>query len=204
MELRECKCKTHKGDRFLPLTSFSKNKRKPDGIETICKQCKYEVHRAWREQNQQKVKEYSKEYHRQWYEDHKEEKLVKNAKWKEDNKDHYKQSERNRYERDYATIMWRNAKERAVKKGIPFDIEVEDIIIPTVCPVLGIQIYPAFRKDNGDRFSNNSPSIDRIDITKGYTKGNIMVISWRANRIKSDATIEEIKLIAQYYGKLLK
>ena len=203
MELRECKCKTHTGERFLPLSNFSKNKRKPDGIDTICNKCKYEKHKKWREQNQEKIKRYSREYHKQWYEANKEEKLAKNAEWKENNKDQYKQSERNRYERDYAKIIWRGAKERAVKKSIPFDIDVEDIIIPTVCPVLGIQIYPAFRKENGGIFSDNSPSLDRIDVTKGYTKGNVMIISWRANRIKTNATIEELKMFCEYYNRIL-
>lgn len=203
MELRECKCKTHTGERLLPLSFFSKNKRKPDGIDTICNMCKKIVQQKWRRENQEKVKSYAKEYHKQWYESHKEEKLAKNAEWKENNKDQYKQSERNRYERDYAKMLWRGARERAVKKGIPFDIDVEDIVIPTVCPILGIQIYPGFRKENGNRFSDNSPSLDRIDNTKGYTKGNVMVISWRANRLKGNATIEELRMFCEYYNKKL-
>lgn len=43
-----------------------------------------------------------------------------------------------------------------------------------------------------------SPSLDRVNIDKGYIKGNIAVISNRANRIKSDATIEEIKALYEY------
>ena len=49
-----------------------------------------------------------------------------------------------------------------------------------------------------------SPSIDRIDSTKGYTKDNIQIISWRANRIKNDSTPEELMQIATYMRNLTK
>ncbi len=42
-----------------------------------------------------------------------------------------------------------------------------------------------------------SPSLDRIDSTKGYTKGNIWVISNRANTLKNDATLSELKLLVE-------
>ena len=43
-----------------------------------------------------------------------------------------------------------------------------------------------------------SPSLDRIDPNRGYTKDNIIVMSYRANRIKNDATKEEIKKLAEW------
>jgi hypothetical protein len=88
--------------------------------------------------------------------------------------------------------VWRNARNRAKEKGLEFSITLDDIVIPEFCPVLGIKL----EKGNGP-FKDASPSLDRLDNVKGYVKGNIAVISWRANRLKSDATIEEIeKLIA--------
>ena len=77
--------------------------------------------------------------------------------------------------------MYRAAKARAKEKGRDFNIELSDIVIPTLCPVLGIPM---------DR-----PSLDRIDGTKGYVKGNVRVISHRANMLKNDATIEELELV---------
>lgn len=66
---------------------------------------------------------------------------------------------------------------------------LDDLVIPTHCPLLGIEL---------DQFHpnlDNHCSLDRIDSTKGYVRGNVMVISHRANRIKSNATAEELVLI---------
>jgi hypothetical protein len=92
------------------------------------------------------------------------------------------------------------AKKRAKEKNIEFDICLEDFLpIPTHCPILDIELNYQGTKLRG--FVNNSPSLDRIDSSKGYIKGNVMIISWRANRIKSDATIGELKKILNYMEK---
>lgn len=86
-----------------------------------------------------------------------------------------------------------SARKRANKKGLDFDITLDDVVIPEVCPVLGI---PIFVSEGYNR--DNSPSLDRIDNTKGYVKGNVRVISWRANSLKRDASIEEMEKIIEY------
>lgn len=91
-------------------------------------------------------------------------------------------------------ILFQLAKCRAKNKNVIFTLSIEDIIIPEFCPVLGIKLIVGNRK-----LKNDSPSIDRFDQTKGYTKENIRIISWRANRLKSDATFEEIKKIYEYF-----
>lgn len=92
-------------------------------------------------------------------------------------------------------LRW--AKGRAKAKGIPVDITEADIRIPSVCPVLGIPLF----KGTG-KLTDNSPTLDRIDSTGGYTKDNVLVVSARANRIKSDATIEELLKVAIFYFQL--
>jgi hypothetical protein len=87
---------------------------------------------------------------------------------------------------------------RAKKHNIPFDLTVDDISIPDHCPVLGIPIK--FGQDVHDR--DNSPSVDRIIPSLGYVKGNIIVVSFRANRIKNDATVQELETIANFYTQL--
>lgn len=91
--------------------------------------------------------------------------------------------------------MWKAAKSRAKRQGVPFDISVEDIEIPKRCPVLGIKL-----KMGHGQPTDNSPSLDRIIPALGYVKGNIEVISHRANSIKRDATPEELRMIADYYN----
>ncbi len=76
-------------------------------------------------------------------------------------------------------------KSRCKKNNIFFDIGIEDVTIPSHCPVLGI---PLDKRD-----ANHHPSLDRFDSSKGYTKENVSVISFRANHLKNDATVEEIE-----------
>jgi hypothetical protein len=84
--------------------------------------------------------------------------------------------------------MWRAARSRATTDGIPFTIRVEDIVIPTRCPVFGVKLQRARNRATG-----NSPSLDRIINSRGYVPTNIWVISRRANSIKNDTTIEELE-----------
>jgi hypothetical protein len=87
-------------------------------------------------------------------------------------------------------------KYRAQKRAIPFDLSIEDIVVPDFCPVLGLPLY---RNTGGRAQGPNSPSVDRIDPAKGYVKGNVRVISSRANAIKSNATPEELLRVAAYF-----
>lgn len=84
--------------------------------------------------------------------------------------------------------IYSNAKKRSKKLNIDFNIDLTDIKIPKICPILGIEL-----KLDNQKFEHNSPSIDRIDNSKGYIKGNIVIISDRANRMKRDSTFEEIE-----------
>lgn len=86
---------------------------------------------------------------------------------------------------------------RARRRGIPFSITKSDVTWPTTCPVLGLRLdYSVLTK--GGVAQPNSPSIDRGDPRKGYIKGNVQVISWRANHIKTNATPEELRRVAAY------
>jgi len=88
--------------------------------------------------------------------------------------------------------MWMMAKVRAKKKGIEFNIELDDVVIPERCPMLRIPL-----RESAKKLDDNSPTLDRRDGTKGYVKGNIRVISYKANRSKSNLTLEEMKLMVE-------
>jgi len=97
--------------------------------------------------------------------------------------------------------MLDNARQRARKAGVPCNISLTDLVIPSHCPALGIPLRPKPGKRGG---GDNSPSLDRIRPELGYVPGNVIVVSRRANRIKNDATIEELEAIADFYRIGLK
>lgn len=84
-------------------------------------------------------------------------------------------------------------KARAIRHGTPFDLKIEDVIVPTRCPVLGLKLIKS-----RIRAKENSATIDRINPQRGYTKDNIVVMSMMANRMKSNATFREIKKLYQW------
>lgn len=96
------------------------------------------------------------------------------------------QSRKGKLTREY--VMRRNAMVRAKRKGIPFDIELDDIVIPSHCPLLGIELSM-----NNTTHGHDSPSLDRIIPELGYVKGNVMVISYKANTMKNDSLFEEFE-----------
>lgn len=86
----------------------------------------------------------------------------------------------------------RLAKRRAKKAGLEFSLTHTEIAIPQICPVLGVPIV--YKGEDRDAW----PSLDRVDPARGYTKNNVRVISYRANRIKNDASAHELELVLKY------
>jgi hypothetical protein len=98
---------------------------------------------------------------------------------------------------DNPGIYLRNVcKARAKKLEVPFNLTAEDFDIPEFCPVLGIKIE---RGTKG--FHDNAASVDRLRPELGYTKGNIKIISFRANRLKGNATAEELMKLAVWVAE---
>ena len=101
-------------------------------------------------------------------------------------------------QKDFKTL-WSQLKSSAKKRNIPFDLlpsDIDHIGIPITCPVLGIPL--AF---NRHKVEDNSISFDRIDSSKGYIPGNIQVISWKANNIKSNHAAEDLLAVAAFIEK---
>jgi len=99
---------------------------------------------------------------------------------------------------NHSRKMWSTAKSRAQKLKLDFTITPEDIVIPTHCPVFGTPLL----KGNG-HVGPNSPTLDRVVPSLGYIPSNIRVISSRANNVKRNATLEELKAVVSYYEKSL-
>lgn len=92
-------------------------------------------------------------------------------------------------------------KSKCKAKGIPFNLEPDDIVIPTHCPILGIELV-CHVKGKTKGYNPEAASVDRIDPKKGYVKGNIRIISARANLLKNDATLDELRLVLADLEKL--
>ena len=96
--------------------------------------------------------------------------------------------------------MFKAAKQRAKKKGLEFNLEPSDVVIPEYCPV-----FPWIKLEVGEKtVHKGSPTIDRVDNNKGYVKGNIAVISYYANSIKQNATAEELRMLANWMDSFLE
>lgn len=115
------------------------------------------------------------------------------------NKRHYRNNpekilaNRVRQNSDVARRILSRVKSRAKTSGIPFDLTVDDIVVPEKCPVLGLTLREQVGEGSG--FHNASPSLDRIIPALGYVRGNVRVISARANLLKNNATSAELELV---------
>jgi len=96
-------------------------------------------------------------------------------------------------------ITYNRLKASAKRRGIPFDltlVDLNNLSYPMTCPILGMRL-----KFN-NKLMDDSYSIDRIDSNKGYEIDNIIVISWKANRLKNNASNEELEKISNFYNNL--
>lgn len=111
---------------------------------------------------------------------------------------HYPEEASVREQDAYQAFREKFRRKKASNYKHEWTIDFGDLTFPTHCPVLGIQL---------DYFTHerqeNSVSFDRIDPTKGYIKGNVVVMSWRANRIKNDGTAEEHQKIADFLNQFI-
>jgi hypothetical protein len=117
-------------------------------------------------------------YQRQWAKKHKKHLKQYRAKWLRDNPERR---------------ILHQIKSKARKEGVKFNLTLEDIAIPKVCPVFGVP----FKHSDKTR----TTSVDRINNRKGYVKGNVQIISGLANVMKNKATPEELLLFAKWVNK---
>jgi hypothetical protein len=110
-------------------------------------------------------------------------------KWRKTNKDKvtgqwesWKTTNRERY-------MWGKAKSSAAKDKREFNIESSDIVIPEKCPVFNTEWTIR---------GPQAPSLDRIDSNKGYIKGNVQVISWKANNLKGNFELQDFEAMVSF------
>jgi|SRR5580704_5588273 hypothetical protein len=103
-----------------------------------------------------------------------------------------------RWGRSHLTaVMIQSAKFRAKRDGVPFNITNEDVVIPALCPVFGKPLA------QGNRQSHEwAPTLDRIKPELGYVRGNVQVMSHKANWLKNNASVEELQRIVEWLIRL--
>jgi hypothetical protein len=74
-----------------------------------------------------------------------------------------------------------------------------NIAILDACPIVGI----ALEQGTGT-VADSSPSLNRLDNDGPYSKENVRVIGYRANRIMNDASLHDLISVAIYVAKELK
>lgn len=129
-----------------------------------------------------------REYHRKWYHENKGKRLEQRRAYL----DRSGKTGAEYKETNFEYALYVASKARAKRAGIEFSIELGDVSIPERCPYLDEQITRL--KSKGRHWYN--ASLDRIDNTKGYVKGNVQVLSVLANTMKSCASLQQLETFA--------
>lgn len=179
IKYKKCTNSLHEGSNILTLEQMTYNSNKGKSI-------RYRVNCLDCDRKYSQLKRQSKEYNTQ------------HAMW----------HKKRRSEKGLAWSIWMSAKRNAKSRGLDFTLQENDIVIPDFCPILNIPLikdvnYLKYHNKLNQLTTPNYPSMDRIDVNKGYIKENIHVISWRANHLKHDATLQEFEMVYNWWKKQL-
>lgn len=156
------------------LSEFYRHKNGKFGVQGRCKECSRTIQMEEYNRNPEKYRGLVRKYRR------------KNPQICRDAVKKYKASHP-------ARMLLDNCRHRAKIKNIPCNLTMEDIIVPEVCPVLGIKL-----EYSKGKYKDNSPSVDRIIPMKGYIRGNVAIVSHKINRIKGHLSISEVESLLKY------
>ena len=171
------------------LDDFTPYKKSKDGKSTVCKKCRNIYAAIQRDKHRDNV---NKRYR---------ERYANDSEFKEKRSINNKKSLMKSKKNNPEYWIWQSAKSRAKKEGFEFTIELSDIIIPKICPILKKPLV--FTAGQGMR-NDYTPSLDKINPKKGYIKGNVCIISMKANVMKNNATREELENFAANILNYLK
>lgn len=159
------------------LSEFYKSKGSKDGHTYNCKSC----HAAYRESKREEAKVYMQNL-------------------RAEKRDEINKKKRDSWQnQDFRKKLICQVRARSKTRGIEFNLELEDIPYTEICPLLGCKLIPGTKNDY-----EYTHSLDRIDPNKGYIKGNVWVMSKKANSMKNNATIEELIQFAENVLKFWK
>lgn len=142
------------------------------------------------------IKEKKKQYQAEWYRRNKERTKPAKQAWSQANRHKHREYYLDWEKRNPRRALIQRSRSSAKQRGLEHTISETDIQWPTHCPVLGIEL--CYDRDKKTAHRDDYPSFDRRDGLKGYVPGNVFVISWRANRIKWNCTLAELKAVVYY------
>jgi hypothetical protein len=124
--------------------------------------------------------------------------LEQSSKYIKANKDKYYNDQQRKRETKpvFLSQLFYNAKTRAAKKNIEFDLTkefLEELLdcSEMKCSVTGLKMnLECHSRKKANPFKC---SIDRIDSSKGYIQDNVRFVCWAVNQMKADRTDEEFK-----------
>lgn len=176
---KQCASKYHIGNREVSISSFSETRT--GELSNRCMNCRAATEKVYNHSKRGKSKKHKYYLERKDMISERSQQRCKKLK-----------------QENAAKYIFQNAKIRAKRYGHEFTIDLSDVVVPSTCPVLHIPLVFTEAK------SNNTPSLDRIDNTKGYVPGNVQVISWRANYMKRDMSPLDIELLYNYIKRSTK
>ena len=170
-------------------------------------------------------KEYDKKYYqanrekilvnnKKYYQDNKEKVLAQYKKYYQDNKEKIRDTQRKYISNIYNIKKYTDISMPFLNKKIGYMKERSNDVTLTAeellelipkdlkCPVFGTKF--SFGEGHKWKSKQNSMSVDRIDNNKGYHKDNVVIVSSKANTMKSSATLKELYQVADFYYELEK
>lgn len=157
-----------------PILDFWKQPSAKSGYQSECKECARDRNNEWHRHN--------------------------GDRWHDRNRECTNAGRR----RNPKAALLRAIRNRAKKAGLECTLTVDDLVIPEYCPVLGIKLSFGLGWGEGMALEKKDrrASVDRIDNALGYTPNNIVIVSFRANRLKSDATLAELRKLVGFYEQV--
>lgn len=173
------------------LDCFWKNRHSSDGFHLLCKICAPLYNKKYKTKHYVKNKEALNEKARKYWHENKEQRTAYDKEYRNKFPDKRPQAcKRWRNSRPEQIILY-NARRSAKIRNQECTLTLEDIIIPKNCPICNVLL--TIQTKNKD-----SASIDRIDNSKSYIPGNIGIICWGCNKLKSNASLEHLQAIVRY------
>ena len=186
----------------LPLEQFGKDSNKKDGKHHRCKACQLAYNRQWKKANPDKVNLYNKEARTRESKQARDRRLERNREHYYKNREiilpQLKQARTGK--EGYLKTMLRGAKSRAKENNLEFDIDLQYLqsVATDCCPVDGLPFDWERRLETNKFLPLATPSLDRIDSSKGYIKGNVKIIGWKWNAKKSNMNLDDLLLLVEY------